>query len=69
MKFEKLKEDFKYNLRLVSERDAELDQYDVIVSRECTRTTDKDITRTLTHHNRMIACKYVEFVLFNGHAL
>jgi hypothetical protein len=27
-KFQKLKEDFKYNLRLLAERDAELEQYD-----------------------------------------
>ena len=28
IKFDKLKEDFKYNLRLLSERDAELARYD-----------------------------------------
>ena len=29
-KFDKLKEDFKYNLRLLSERDAELARYDAL---------------------------------------
>ena len=31
-KFKKLKEDFKYNLRLLAERDQELERYDVVFS-------------------------------------
>ena len=34
-KFMKLKEDFKYNLRLLSERDAELEKYDSVFSGKC----------------------------------
>ena len=39
-KFQKLKEDFKYNLKLLAERDAELDKYDSSHAGTVYRATD-----------------------------